>query len=134
MRIATTIAALCTSLGLSAAAAVAVSAGESPVSVPLKAQGGSGETGTATLKDTAGGIVVTLHLDKSGAPQPAHIHAGPCASPNPNPKYRLANVVGGTSVTTIPKAKIRELAGKYSINVHRSTTDFAYVACGEVAK
>lgn len=115
------------------AATGAAATAKAPLVVALEAQGGSGELGTATLVDTAAGLVVTLHLnEKATGPQPAHIHPGSCADPQPTPAYKLSNVVGGKSVTTIPNETIAKLAGKVSINVHRSMTDFAYVSCGDV--
>lgn len=105
-----------------------------PVTIQMMAQNGSGETGTAVLHDTKGGLVVTLHLTSAKGPQPAHIHMGSCAKLDPKPKYPLHNVVNGRSVTTIPNVTIGEIAGKMAINVHKSPTDIpTYVSCGDVA-
>lgn len=105
-----------------------------PVTIQMKAQNGSGETGTAVLRDTKGGLVVTLHLKNAKGPQPAHLHMGRCAKLNPKPKYPLHNVVNGMSITTVAGVTIGEIAGRMAVNVHKSLTDIpTYVSCGDVA-
>lgn len=105
-----------------------------PESVTMRAQHGSGEAGTATLKDTKNGLVVTIHIKNAKGPQPAHIHQGSCAKLNPKPEYPLHNVVNGMSITTVKGVTIGELNGKSAINVHKSLTDIpSYVSCGDVA-
>jgi hypothetical protein len=105
-----------------------------PESVVMKAQNGSGENGTAALKDTAKGLVVTIHIKNAKGPQPAHIHSGSCAKLNPAPEYPLHNVVNGMSVTTVKGVTIGQLNGKAAINVHKSLTDIpTYVSCGNIA-
>lgn len=107
---------------------------KAPQSVAMKAQNGSGETGTATLRDTKNGLVVTIHIKNAKGPQPAHIHQGSCAKLNPKPEYPLHNVVNGMSVTTVKGVTIGELKGKTAINVHKSLTDIpTYVSCGDIA-
>lgn len=102
-------------------------------SVTMKAQNNSGETGTATLKDTAKGVVVTIHIKGAKGPQPAHIHKGSCAKLDPKPEYPLHNVINGMSITTVPGVTIAKLSGKTAINVHKSLTDIpTYVSCGDI--
>src|SRR5581483_9721736 len=78
--------ALIVSVALPVFGAVAASADSSmmaaakPVSVTMKAQNNSGETGTATLTQQGANVVVNLAI--TGAPaaaQPAHIHMATCA-------------------------------------------------------
>lgn len=108
---------------------------KTPVSVTMGAQNDSGETGSATLRDTPKGVVVTMHLKAAKGPQPAHIHMGSCAKLNPKPMYPLHNVVNGMSITTVPGVTVSQIVGKTAINVHKSPTDIAtYVSCGDVAK
>ncbi len=108
---------------------------KTPLKVALKALNASGEIGTAVLKDTKKGLVVTLHIKNAKGPQPAHIHKGTCAKLDPKPEYPLHNVVNGMSVTTVPGVTIGEIIGKSAINVHKSLTDIpTYVSCGDVAK
>jgi hypothetical protein len=108
-----------------------------PLTVPMHAQNGSGEDGTATLNQQGANVVVTISLVKGTAtPQPAHIHEGTCAKLNPTPKYPLSNVVNGKSTTTLKNFKLASLqTGGYAINVHKSTSDIAtYVSCGDIPK
>jgi Cu/Zn superoxide dismutase len=106
------------------------------LTVTMKALNGSAETGTATLKDTPKGLVVTLHLKNGKGPQPAHIHKGSCAKLDPKPEEGLHNVVNGMSVTTVPGVTIAALLKTpHAINVHKSLTDLpTYVSCGDIAK
>jgi Cu/Zn superoxide dismutase len=108
----------------------------SSMTVKLTAQNGSGESGTAVLKDVTGGVSVVIAL--KGAPataQPAHIHTGSCPKPG-DVKFPLTNVVNGASKTTVKGTTIAALlASPMSINVHESAADLQkYVACGDIAK
>lgn len=127
------------SIGIAAAlllAAAATSAADKAVTVPIKAQNGSGETGSATL--TPQGDKTKVEVTLSGAPasaQPAHIHEGSCAKLDPKPKYPLENVTDGKSSTVLPVSVSALTAGGYAINVHKSAEDLkTYVACGDIAK
>jgi|HubBroStandDraft_1064217.scaffolds.fasta_scaffold315768_2 hypothetical protein len=124
-------------LGASVAVADTMMAASKPLTVTIKAQNGSGESGTATLTQSGANVVVTLAL-KGGAAaaQPAHIHTGTCAKLNPAPKYPLTNVVNGASTTTLKDMKLSALeTGGFAINVHKSTADIkTYVACGDIPK
>ncbi len=106
------------------------------MTVKLEAQNGSGETGTAMLKDTDKGLTVVLHLTGGNAagPQPAHIHPGTCAKLDPKPKYPLTSVKDGVSETTVKDVTIAELEKTpFAINVHHSTSDIpTYVSCGNI--
>lgn len=110
---------------------------KTPVSVPLKALNGSGESGNAVLRDTPAGLSVVLTL--TGFPpaggQPAHIHKGTCAKLDPKPEYPLTTVVGGRSTTVIKGVTIAQLlASPNAINVHKSTKEIpVYVSCGNIA-
>ncbi len=111
-------------------------AGQS-ITVPLKEQNGSGESGTATLRQMGKNVVVTVSLAGAGVtPQPAHIHNGTCSKLNPAPKYPLTPVTGGKSVTTVKGVTLSELAAtSMAINVHASATNIKkYVACGNVKR
>ncbi|HTD37200.1 MAG TPA: hypothetical protein VK669_06790 [Candidatus Limnocylindrales bacterium] len=108
---------------------------KAPLKVALKELNGSGESGTAILRDTKAGLVVMLTLTGSKGIQPAHIHKGSCAKLDPKPWYPLKNVINGKSTTTVPGVTIGEIIGKSAINVHKSLKDLpTYVACGDVAK
>ena len=100
----------------------------------IKAQNGSGESGTATLTQKGSSVVVKLALIDGTGMQPAHIHKGTCAKLDPNPAYPLMTVSDGKSTTTLHDMKLSTLtAGGFAINVHKSTTDIKdYVACGSL--
>jgi LPXTG-motif cell wall-anchored protein len=104
------------------------------VTVTMKEQNGSGESGTATLSESNGQLKVTINLANGPAePQPAHIHQGTCANLNPAPAYPLTNVVNGTSDTTLSLTMATLQGGQYAINVHKSSTEVAtYVSCGDI--
>jgi hypothetical protein len=107
------------------------------VTVPISAQNGSGETGTATLAQSGADVTVTIALTGAGAdPEPAHIHTGTCSNLNPAPMYPLSNVVNGNSVSTVKGVSLASLqTGAFAINVHKSTADLkTYVACGNIPK
>ncbi len=106
-----------------------------PLTVALKAQNGSGETGTATLTQAGANLKVVIKIDKPvAAAQPVHIHPGTCAKLNPAPQWALMNIVNGMSTTTLKGVKLATLtAGSFAINVHKSTADLkTYVACGDI--
>lgn len=105
------------------------------IQINLQALSDSGETGTATLTEVDGKVVVTINL--GGAPaeaQPAHIHLGAC--PNPGAvEYQLAPVTNGNSESTV-QTSLADLKSKLplAINVHKSADDIGtYVACGDIS-
>jgi hypothetical protein len=107
--------------------------------IQLKALNGSGESGTAVLKDTAAhGVSVAIKVTgaPTGVPQPAHIHKGTCAKLDPKPEFPLSNVVNGMSNTVVPNTSVAKLmATPNAINIHKSAKELkTYVACGDIAK
>ncbi len=109
---------------------------DNKVVVNLAQLNNSGESGTATLEEKGGYVVVTLNVKggKNSVAQPAHFHSGTCPGLGPI-KYSLKNIVDGTSVTsfnlTLAQLK-KELP--LAVNVHESTDNFKnYVACGEIS-
>lgn len=106
------------------------------LTIPLGAQNSSGESGTATLTQTSGGLKVVVSLDGATGTQPTHIHEGTCAKLDPAPKWPLENTVNGKGTSTVAGVTIAQLlAGTYAINVHKSATDLKdYVACGDIAQ
>jgi plastocyanin len=114
--------------------ALPVAAQES-VTIPLRDQSGSGQSGTAVL--TAMGnqtrVVVTLSNPPAGVAQPAHIHEGTRANLNPKPRYPLQSLMDGRSETVVDVPLTDLLAGQLAINVHKSQQEIStYVACGEI--
>jgi hypothetical protein len=101
---------------------------------PMKALGGSGQSGTATITSPVGGkqtVTVDLSGEPKGASEPAHIHPGTCAKPNPVPKAVLKDVADGRSVSTISALPSK---GSWSILVHKSMGGGmnTYVSCGDI--
>lgn len=125
--------ALLVASALPAPAAETMKAQTASQNVTMGAQNASGETGSTTLRDTANGLVVTIHIKNAKGPQPAHIHKGSCAKLDPKPEYALHNVINGMSVTTVKGVTIAELKGKSAVNVHKSLKDLkTYVSCGDI--
>lgn len=110
--------------------------GAKTVTVHMKAQNKSKETGTAKLTaidESKTRVEISLKGGPKGTPQPAHIHEGTCAKLDPKPKWGLENVVDGKSTTVVPVGidAVRGMA----INVHKSGEDLkTYVACGDIGK
>ena len=131
-----TIISLLACLGLGAAYLAPAAAATSTLTLKLNAQNGSGENGTATLTQTDGAVNVVIAIPNGPAgPQPAHIHDGTCAGIL-GVAYGLTSVANGNSTTVIKGITIDQLlAGKYAINVHKSTDNMGnYVACGNIVK
>ena len=109
---------------------------KSVININMGALNGSKQNGTASVKDVAGGVQVTVSVfnEPKGASQPAHIHQGHCPSVNPAPWRSLKNVVNGKSVTTVPGLTVAQLKkGTYAINVHQSLKNIKhYVSCGDL--
>jgi hypothetical protein len=103
--------------------------------VQLREQGGSGQSGTATL--TAQGDKTTVAIELSGPAagrQPSHVHQGTCANPNPRPAFPLTSVEEGRAETTVD-VSLDELQGDkdYYVNVHKSDAEIeTVVACGNL--
>lgn len=105
------------------------------VQVPLAAQNGSGQSGTATLISLGEGLTrVVVRLDAPPPePQPAHLHKGTCAALDPNPAFPLTDVRAGMSETFVPTSLASLRSSRFAVNVHRSAAEAAtYVACGDV--
>jgi hypothetical protein len=122
------------SLAFVVAAIGPVSAATSSLSLNLAAQNASGESGQASLSQVDGGVQVVISIPNAPAgPQPAHVHTGTCSNLG-GVAYPLTSVVGGASTTVIKGVTIDQLlAGKFAINVHKSTSDLGtYVACADI--
>jgi Cu/Zn superoxide dismutase len=131
-----TIISLLACLGLGAAYLAPAAAATSTLTLKLNAQNGSGENGTATLTQTAGAVNVVISIPNGPAgPQPAHIHDGTCDGIL-GVAYGLTSLANGNSTTVIKGITIDQLlAGKYAINVHKSTDNMGnYVACANIVK
>jgi hypothetical protein len=104
--------------------------------INLVSENKSGESGTATLQEVNGKVVVSVMVngEVNGVTQPAHIHVGGCPGVGAV-KYPLTSVVGGLS-STVLNVTMDELkaAGPLAINVHKSVAQSGvYVACGPLS-
>ena len=105
------------------------------MTIMMKAQNGSGESGTATLTAMGGRTRINIGLENENATgdQPAHVHLGSCAKLNPAPKYPLKSVVLGKSNTIVDVPLSTLTGGKMAINVHESPKNLTkYVSCGDI--
>lgn len=95
----------------------------------------SGVTGTVTLTDVGSDRTrVEIKAAAAGYPDmPAHIHPGTCAELIPQPKFPLANVVDGTSMTVVPATLAELTRDALAVNLHASNDDLkTYTACVEL--
>ncbi len=100
--------------------------------VDLAPMSRSGVSGTVTLTEIgAARTQVIVSVDPAGHPDmPAHIHPGTCDDLVPQPRYALANVMNGQSVTEVPASIDELLAGDVAVNLHKSNAELdVYTAC-----
>jgi len=101
----------------------------------LLEQNESGESGTATIAEVEGGVMIFLRM--IGAPegvlQPAHIHKNSCPDIG-EVLYPLTAVVNGFSETMLEVSLTDLLVGlPLSVNVHKSAEEVSeYIACGDI--
>jgi len=104
------------------------------MTIPMTAQNGSGEEGTATLTQDGADLKVVITLKNApSAAQPAHIHDGTCADLK-GVAHPLTNVTSGSSTTVVKGVTLESLVkGTFAINVHQSASDLGkYVSCGNI--
>lgn len=105
------------------------------ITLALKSQNNSGQTGSMNLAEVNGKVLATVNIKKGPAniSQPSHIHTGTCEKLS-EIKYSLASVVNGFSQTALQTTfedlqKLSPLA----INVHKSNAEAGtYVACANL--
>lgn len=106
-----------------------------PMTVTLAEENNSAQSGTATLEEKNGKVVVTLSLTGGSftAAQPAHIHVGKCPDVGAV-QYPLTSVVNGKSETTLDIDMKTLLSGlPLGVNVHKSAAEAKiYTACGDI--
>ena len=108
---------------------------ENEVTINLLKQNNSSESGTATLEEEDGQVVITLDLTgfEEGVSQPSHIHMGSCPDVG-GVKYPLTNLLNGKSKTIINTTFAEMENGlPLAINVHKSAEEAGvYVSCGDL--
>ena len=115
-------------------AGIGVADAAEPITVQLRPQNNSGETGTAVLTEAGPKtkVVVEIKGAPAGVGQPVHVHKGTCAQLDPEPAYGLTTLTDGKSETTIdvPLGVLRQ---GFAINGHKSAQDAkTYVFCGNI--
>jgi hypothetical protein len=92
-------------------------------------------TGTVTLTELDPmRTQVVIAVDPAGnLDMPAHIHPGTCDALVPQPRFPLANVVGGASTTEVPAGFAELVTGDVAVNLHKSNSELeVYTACVEL--
>ena len=109
----------------------------SEITVQMTADNNSGETGTAILKAEGAQtkVIISAVGFTQGVSQASHIHAGSCGPVGGAVKYPLSAIVNGQAETTI-NVSLTDLLAQLPlyVNMHRSTTDFTQVSCGNITK
>ena len=109
--------------------------GDSQV-IDLRQQGGSNQSGTATLTPRGDSTRVKIVLKHpSGEPQPAHIHWGICGE-HGEIEHTLNKVENGVSETVVDTDLDFLLGGgdaAFAIDVHESASQRTVVACGTLS-
>jgi hypothetical protein len=124
-------------LAVALVGAIAPAMADAPLVIPLAAQNGSGEKGTATFipRGDKTEVIVSLMGAPKGVAQPNHIHMGTCAKLNPAPTYPLKITDNGVSDTTVDVPLSKLLASPFAVNVHESAKALGhYVACGDITE
>ena len=109
-------------------------------SAVLSPQNGSTVSGTATAEPRMGDtLVVNIRIKgaRAGDVNPWHVHSGGCDSSGAvlGDPSRYAAMTVGADQTGQATAKVKAMLTvgvPYSINVHRSPSDMAVIACGNL--
>jgi len=131
MKLASALLTLLAVVGFAGTAAVGA---PSNITVAMHAQNGSGEDGTATLRQNGSDVEVVISIKNApSTAQPAHIHDGTCSDLK-GVADPLTNVTSGASTTVVKNVTIADLLkGPFAINVHESASNLGkYVSCGNI--
>ena len=106
------------------------------VTIPLKLQNNSGQSGTAVLYKVGNQTEVVINITPSvigpTTEQPAYIHNGNCTSLG-SLAYSLTNVINGRSTTRLNVTVASLLSGTFAVNVRKSSVETSvFTSCGEV--
>ena len=117
-----------------------------PITIKLKEQNASGQTGTATLREREDGtfeVVIEMSPPSKfpGDSQNAHTHNVTCAEYAGMTGFNerlativdwLSNLARGRSSTTVEQPLAERTTGTFSINVHEQASPYTVVACGDI--
>jgi hypothetical protein len=115
--------------------ATAAPASVDTMTIMIRAQNGSGESGTATLTRMGSKtrVVIGITGENTTGKQPAHIHKGTCKNLDPIPAYPLHDVVLGKSNSVVDVSLDELVASPMAVNIHESAANIKkYVACGAI--
>jgi hypothetical protein len=125
-------------IGLAAAALTAlVAQASNKWTATLEPSAGSHVHGTATVEqgDSVTHATVSVTGAKAGDELPWHVHSGACPNPgapvggaSPYTPIKVMEGGKGEARATLPTRLAQ--GGSFSVNVHRSKSDMASVACG----
>jgi hypothetical protein len=121
-------------VGLAACGGDDDSADSAALELQLAEQGGSGQSGTATLTEVDGGktrIVIELS-NPPAKQQPSHVHPGSCDDLGP-PVAGLSNVVDGKAETVVDMSLDELRTGELVVHAHKSAQEYdTSVACAPI--
>ncbi len=109
------------------------------LTVPLYAENGSAQTGSAVLASSGDQtrVQIMVRREPAGAVQPATIRIGPCGSVE-SIVYVLDDVRDGRSMTVLPIPLARLTSRRFVLNVEesprslRAAKDARDVSCGRI--
>ena len=109
-------------------------------SATIRPQDGSTVSGTATAAPMAGdSLLLNIRITgaKAGDTHPWHLHAGGCDSSGAvlgaTAAYQAMRIGADQNGQSTAKVKVSLAVGvPYSVNVHRSPTEMAVIACGNL--
>ena len=116
------------------------------ITIPLRAQNHSGQSGTAVLTSNAAGtsFTVAITMPKLHQPyNPAHIHNVTCAQyahmTDFNARYATINdsledLSRGRSTSEVYAPLAKRTTGSFSINIHALRGQYPVIACGDIPK
>jgi Cu/Zn superoxide dismutase len=130
---------LCAAVGglLAAGSGSASDASTVTETIAMHALNNSGQTGTATITDVGGKVLVTVSLtgEPSGASEPAHVHFGRCPKIKAVPAYNVGPILHGKGSDVVQLTWAEINSGKFAVNVHKSASDMGtYVSCGNIGR
>lgn len=108
--------------------------GGETLNLELTEENGSGQSGTAVISPVDGERArIVMEVDHPpDAPQPAHVHPGPCGDLG-DPVAALESLVDGRSETIVPMSLAELRRGGFVVHAHKSEAEFEVsVACAAI--
>ena len=104
------------------------------LTIALGEQNSSGQSGWATLTARGSKTEVVLQVSPGAlVSELVHIHSDTCGNDTLGPiAYRLTNIAGGVSMTTVDATMASLRTGDLAINAHEKGNPGLYTACGNI--